>query len=64
MYFIPAGILAAGNDAYVQLLGLDVSGLNVGAFLLKNLLPVTIGNIIGGSLFVGGGYWLAYRKFK
>ena len=42
MYFIPLGILCDG-------------GLSVGDFLLYNLLPVTVGNIIGGSVAVGGG---------
>ena len=64
MYFIPAGILAAGNEAYVNLLDLDISGLTVYAFLIKNLLPVTIGNIIGGSVFVGTTYWFCYSKSK
>lgn len=62
MYFIPAGMIAATNDTYVNLLGLDTSGLTISAFLLKNLLPVTIGNIIGGSGFVGMMYWLIHRK--
>lgn len=62
MYFIPAGMMAATNDAYVSLLGVDVSCLTVGNLLLKNLLPVTIGNIIGGSGFVGMAYWLIHRK--
>ena len=61
MYFIPAGIIASGNDAFVQLLDLDTSVLTVGNFLIRNLLPVTIGNIIGGSLFVGVTYWGCYR---
>ena len=64
MYFIPAGIIASGNDAFVQLLGLDISGLTVGNFLLKNLLPVTLGNIIGGCIFVGMAYWVSNRKLK
>jgi len=64
MYFIPAGLIAAGNDAYVSLLNLDTSGLTVYAFLIKNLLPVTVGNIIGGSVFVGATYWLCYKKLK
>jgi formate/nitrite transporter FocA (FNT family) len=34
--------------------------LTVGNFIFKNLLPVTIGNIIGGAGIVGCGYWLAY----
>ena len=64
MYFIPAGLMAAANDSYVAMLGLDTSGLTIGAFLIKNLLPVTIGNIIGGSLFVGCTYWVCYGRNK
>ena len=30
--------------------------------LLRNLLPVTIGNILGGSGFVGMLYWFVYRR--
>ncbi|MBN2061215.1 MAG: formate/nitrite transporter family protein [Deltaproteobacteria bacterium] len=62
MYFIPTGIFLktwAGLDV-TQVLNIDVLGW--GNFLLKNLLPVTIGNIIGGALFVGMGYWSAYLR--
>ena len=62
MYFIPAGILAAGNDTFVQLAGVDTSALGFGSFVIKNLLPVTLGNIVGGSIFVGCAYWVANRK--
>ena len=64
MYFIPAGLIAAGNESYVSLLGLDPSALTIYGFLIKNLLPVTIGNILGGSLFVGTTYWLCLKKLK
>ncbi|MDO4834662.1 MAG: formate/nitrite transporter family protein [Bacillota bacterium] len=64
MYFIPAGMMAAGNDAYISLTGLDAGDLTVFNFLVRNLLPVTAGNIIGGSLFVGATYRLIYRKLK
>jgi formate/nitrite transporter FocA (FNT family) len=63
MYFIPAGMIAASNEAYVQLLNLDPSCLTIGNLFIKNLLPVTLGNIVGGSLFVGMIYWLAHKKF-
>jgi len=62
MYFIPAGILAAGNDAFVQAAGVDTAGLGFSAFIVKNLIPVTLGNIVGGSIFVGCTYWIANRK--
>lgn len=53
MFYIPAGIFSAGEY------GIAAEGLNWGSFFLKNLLPVTLGNILGGFL-VGGGYWFAY----
>ena len=64
MYFVPAGIIASGNDALVQLLGTDISNLNIENFLMGNLLPVTLGNIVGGGIFVGVVYWLVGRKLK
>lgn len=64
MYFIPAGMMAASNDTYVTLAGVDAGNLTVFNFLIRNLVPVTAGNIIGGSLFVGVTYWLGYRKLK
>ena len=64
MYFVPAGIIASGNDAFVQLLGTDISNLNIENFLMGNLLPVTLGNIVGGGIFVGVVYWLVGRKLK
>jgi formate transporter len=66
MYYIPAGILAKGNDGWVRAaLSLGVTEqklteLNWTSFLFKNLVPVTIGNIIGGAIFVGTMYWLSY----
>ena len=51
MYYIPAGLMAKAVPAYAQLaaeLGVDLSALTLGNFLLKNLLPVTLGNIVGG----------------
>lgn len=32
------------------------------AFLTGNLLPVTLGNIVGGGLIIAGGYWYAYGE--
>lgn len=64
MYFIPAGMMAAVNDTYVSLAGVDTGNLTVFNFVIRNLVPVTAGNIIGGSIFVGAAYWLGYRRFK
>ena len=40
----------------------DYAGLDVPSFLVSNLLPVTIGNALGGSILVGGMYWLIYVR--
>lgn len=67
MYFIPIAILIkdfAGQDFW-GLIGkapMDFASLTWGNFLLRNLLPVTIGNIIGGSVMVGVIYWLIYLR--
>lgn len=59
MFYVPAGIFEN------MLSGVSGGALNFGGFLVYNLLPVTVGNIIGGGLFVGGAYYLAYlRKTK
>ena len=66
MYYIPAGILAKSNPAWVKAafsLGVspeDLSGLNWSSFVINNLVPVTLGNIVGGALFVGVIYWYCY----
>lgn len=52
MYYISAGLLAKSVPAYAQLAasaGIDLAQLNLSNFLLGNLLPVTLGNIIGGG---------------
>ena len=56
MYYMPAGIFA-------KMLGLGGGeGLTVANMWLNNLIPVTIGNIIGGAFFVGGGYYLVNKN--
>ena len=56
MYFIPLGILLkTGGMANNSL------HLTLGSFIMKNLLPVTIGNIIGGAVIIGGGCWCIYK---
>jgi len=63
MYFIPYGILIKGFDpAFAAERGLDLTNLTWGNFLFNNLLPVTIGNIIGGGLFVAAVYWSIFLR--
>ncbi|MCM1058078.1 MAG: formate/nitrite transporter family protein [Firmicutes bacterium] len=54
IYFCIAGILTSAEY------GVSAGSLNMVSFLLKNLLPVTLGNIIGGAGIIGAGYWLVY----
>lgn len=60
MFYCPAGLFAAGLPEYAEAITADVSNLTWANFLFRNLVPVTLGNIVGGSLFVGVVYWWAY----
>ena len=56
MFFLPYGLLVqalgqGGEAAAVSLAG-----------ACSNLLWVTLGNLVGGAVIIGGGYWLAYRR--
>jgi hypothetical protein len=66
MYFIPLGLLIAGLDpAFVAAAGppgLPIAALSWSGFVGRNLLPVTIGNVIGGGLLVGAVYWFVYLR--
>ncbi|XMB85889.1 formate/nitrite transporter family protein [Mycoplasmatota bacterium WC44] len=65
MYYIPAGILAKSNVDWVAESHLSpekLANLNWNTFIINNLLPVTLGNIIGGGIFVGFIYWFVYLK--
>ena len=64
MYYIPAGIFAKSVPAYAAASGLGdgLASLTWSGFFIHNLLPVTLGNIVGGGIFVGLAYWLSLRK--
>lgn len=65
MYYIPAGIMAKNIESLAAKSGLGQEALasfNLSNMVFKNLLPVTLGNIIGGAILVGILYFLAYRK--
>ncbi|WP_321281999.1 formate/nitrite transporter family protein [Marinifilum fragile] len=51
MFFIPVAIFH----------GADITWMD---FVIKNLIPATLGNIVGGALFVGTAYWYVYDKKK
>ena len=65
MYFVPLGLFIAALDpVFVTTRGLEVQTQTLGgsAFVIRNLLPVTFGNVIGGAVLVGGVYWFVYLR--
>jgi formate transporter len=65
MYFVPFGLLISSYDpAFAGAKGVDMSGVTWPGFLLNNLLPVTIGNIIGGTVLVAAIYWAIFLRRK
>jgi len=53
MYYVPAGIFAYLNPAYTGMIdaaGVNTAVLTFGQFVTANLIPVTLGNIVGGVL--------------
>lgn len=56
MYFIPAGLFID------RALGQQTNGLTWGNFFSGNLLPVTLGNIVGGVVFVAFAYWFVHLR--
>jgi formate/nitrite transporter len=65
MYFVPFGLLVAALDpAFVAAHDLEAAAGSLGwaAFLGRSLLPVTLGNLIGGTVLVGLVYWSVYLR--
>lgn len=60
MYFIPTGIFLKSGTSLPPLDSVDTRALTLPMFLWKNLLPVSIGNIFRGTVFVGMSYRGAY----
>jgi formate/nitrite transporter len=57
MYFIPYGLFVESTETVA-----DVPGLTWGDFVWANLVPVTIGNVVGGAVMVGAIYWFIYLR--
>ena len=71
MFYIPMGIAAKCNSVYAELAmssyGMSaeqLSALNVGNMFLKNLLPVTLGNVLGGMFVLGIPFAIAVSDKK
>ena len=66
MYFVPYALFIKDFDpSFIATVGDKVPHLDVltwTAFLARNLIPVTIGNIIGGSILVAAVYWAIYLR--
>lgn len=66
MYFIPVALLIKNGDpSFLNPIGQSASSypeLTWQNFFIANLVPVTIGNIIGGALMVGLMYWFIYLR--
>ena len=69
MYYIPAGIFAKANSTYAAVAmesygytTLQLESLNWTNFVVKNLIPVTLGNIVGGMVFVGLPLYLIHSQ--
>lgn len=69
MYFIPMGLFikTVAPDSFwaaIQKTAGDYADLTWSNLFVNNLIPVTIGNIIGGALLVGAMYWFIYLRGK
>lgn len=77
MYFVPMGLLikqfapasfwassALANATPNAITVANFAKLTWGNFLINNLIPVTLGNIVGGAGLVGLVYWFAYLRTK
>lgn len=67
MYFIPIGIFIKqfANQGFWDAIGktpADFASITWNAFVFKNLIPVTIGNIIGGVFLVAAIYWMIFLR--
>jgi formate transporter len=65
MYFIPMDLLLRSHSQVVEVAGrsLELStDLTWRGFFVNNLLPVTLGNLVGGTVMVAGVYWFIYLR--
>jgi formate/nitrite transporter len=65
MYFIPLGLWLRHQPLVVEMAGHGVeplAGLTWRHFFVNNLLPVTLGNLVGGTVMVAGVYWFVYLR--
>lgn len=61
MYFLSVGLFAKSNPVFAQASGLSPDKIINGAGMIHNLVPVTLGNMVGGIVLVGVSYFVAYK---
>lgn len=66
MYFISFALILSEDPNIHGILQqsdtvIDLSNLTI-AGLFNNLLPITLGNIVGGSVFIGFAYWISFIR--
>jgi len=66
LFMVPLGIVLQHtvSPEYLLAVGYNADSfadLTVSHFVINNLIPVTLGNIVGGAVMVGLGYWLIYQ---
>ena len=65
MFFVPYAMLVMAFDpTFVAEKAVDMTGVTWSAFLIQNLVPVTIGNVIGGAVLVAAIYWAIFLRRK
>ena len=67
MYYISAALFAKAVPSYMEAAvaaGVSLDSITWGNFLGTNLIPVTLGNIVGGAICVGAVYWAIYLRKK
>ncbi len=65
MYFIPIGLIIKTDTGFINQVASQIpklGNLTLYDFLVSNLIPVTLGNIIGGGLMVGFAYWWIFLR--
>jgi formate/nitrite transporter len=70
MYYIPAGIMAKMNPSWLEsalahgVTAESLGRLSLKGFVVSNLIPVTLGNIVGGGVCVATAYWYVHIKSR
>ncbi|CAG9296592.1 formate transporter FocA [Celerinatantimonas diazotrophica] len=67
MFMIPMGISIHyfADASFWQAIGIPsqhFADLTISNFIINNLIPVTLGNIVGGAVIIGLGFWTIFKS--